>query len=425
MFSLRRATRAYNGLTRVRYNVTVASTQSVEPTLAPAPPPPPAKKAEAAEALANSAQASSKEDKPSTATRKRGRAGPTGRPLINLERPRQYSRPIGVGVLPVYDQALGYIKRDSKLRKAELEEYRALLKKAESTPDWNQDDLEKLKEKIRILEVQSEINLPSVRWKARNGMADMSQPVYRHLVEQRWREDGPLDMLMERIYQMGVVPDMMPEMHPSFDLRVNFPEPPPQDPVRRARVKRKYEKIEPGVFLLPEQTRRPPMLYTTVFHTDPRLYTLLMVDLDVPNPDDQAFQTYLHWLQPNISLSAFSESPIPITTSHTKYVPPHPQKGTNYHRYALLLVPQSHPTEKVTIPVPTEEERLGFNYRAFSEFYGLDAGKGGGAFMWREVWDETVSQIYRDTLKKEEPVFGRSPKPDPYAEVKQTKKYIL
>lgn len=104
--------------------------------------------------------------------------------------------------------------------------------------------------------------------------------------------------------------------------------------------------------------------------------------------------------RPNISLSAFSESPIPITTSHTKYIPPHPQKGSPYHRYVLLLVPQSHPTENISIPVPTEEERLGFNYRAFSEHYGLDAGKGGGAFMWREVWDETVSQIYRDTLSK-------------------------
>ena len=27
------------------------------------------------------------------------------------------------------------------------------------------------------------------------------------------------------------------------------------------------------------QTRKPPMLYTTVFHTDTRLYTMLMVDL--------------------------------------------------------------------------------------------------------------------------------------------------
>ena len=34
-----------------------------------------------------------------------------------------------------------------------------------------------------------------------------------------------------------------------------------------------------------------------MFHTDTRLYTLLMVDLDVPNPESQSFTTYLHWMQ--------------------------------------------------------------------------------------------------------------------------------
>lgn len=38
-------------------------------------------------------------------------------------------------------------------------------------------------------------------------------------------------------------------------------------------------------------------MYTTLFHTDTRLYTLLMVDLDVPNPETQSFTTYLHWMQ--------------------------------------------------------------------------------------------------------------------------------
>lgn len=196
MFSFRRASRAYNGLSRVRHNATVASAQSTES--APIPPPPVKTEAEApaSETPTTSAKTSSKEKEESTATRNRGRVWPTRRPSITLERPRQYSRPIGVGVLPVYDQALGYIKRDSKLRKEELEEYRVLLKKAESTPDWNQDDLKRLKEKIRILEVQSEINLPSIRWKARNGLADMTRPVYRHLLEQRWREEGALDMLV-------------------------------------------------------------------------------------------------------------------------------------------------------------------------------------------------------------------------------------
>ena len=60
---------------------------------------------------------------------------------------------------------------------------------------------------------------------------------------------------MERIHQMGVVPDLLPSLHPTIDLRINFPEAPPKDTIRRTRVKRKLEKVEPGVFLLPEQVR--------------------------------------------------------------------------------------------------------------------------------------------------------------------------
>ena len=58
---------------------------------------------------------------------------------------------------------------------------------------------------------------------------------------------------MERIYQMNVVPDILPEMHPSFDLRLSFPEPPPRNTLLRTRTARRYLPVEPGVFLLPEQ----------------------------------------------------------------------------------------------------------------------------------------------------------------------------
>ncbi len=52
---------------------------------------------------------------------------------------------------------------------------------------------------------------------------------------------------------MNVVPDLLPSLHPSIDLRLNFPEAPPEDPVRRSRTKGKLEKVEPGIYLLPEQ----------------------------------------------------------------------------------------------------------------------------------------------------------------------------
>lgn len=58
---------------------------------------------------------------------------------------------------------------------------------------------------------------------------------------------------MERIYQMNVVPDLLPNLRPTVDLRVNYPEKPPESVYLRTRVKRKYEKVEPGIYLLPEQ----------------------------------------------------------------------------------------------------------------------------------------------------------------------------
>ena len=105
----------------------------------------------------------------------------------------------------------------------------------------------------------------------------------------------------------------------------------------------------------------------------------------------------------------------------------------------------------------SDQERHGFDVRAFVSQWGLDAtrgGGGGGAHMWREVWDEDVSAIYKDILSKfslhstfwwglvmlallthflyfsnctemDEPRYGRLPKVDVYAELKQRKKYTM
>ncbi|RPD70802.1 PEBP-like protein [Lentinus tigrinus ALCF2SS1-7] len=424
MLALRRLTCHAPRLVLVRGNATLeaASTQASVPP----PPPPvtvktatPAKEKETApEEPASSEQAEQPKGKQ--------RQWPTRRPSISLERPREWCRPIAKGVEPAYDYALRYILRDAAFVKKELEELQAKVKAEEAKPEGERDAqaLEEMREKVRVLEIQAEANLPDVRWKARNGMADMSKPIYRHLLEQKWREEGDLDLLMERIYQMNVVPDMLPELHPSFDLRLRYLEPPPKNNYLRTRVKRKVKQVEPGIFLMPEQTRRQPEIYTTLFHTDTRLYTLLMVDLDVPDMESQSFTTYLHWMQPNIPLSASTQSPTVPLDTHTRYVPPHPQRGTPYHRYVLLVLPQSLPTEPIDIPVFQESDRLGFNFRAFAEQYGFDGARGGGAHMWREQWDETVSHIYKFTFKKDEPRFGKMPKPDPYAELKQKKKYL-
>jgi hypothetical protein len=135
------------------------------------------------------------------------------RPQISLANPRDWKRPIAYGVLPAYDEALQYLMRDSAALKKEAEDLRAAVSKEEAAPDRDENALKRKREKLNVLEVQSEINLPEVRWKVANGMgvqrivfpvytclicciADMTRPVHRHLVEKRWREEGGLDLLV-------------------------------------------------------------------------------------------------------------------------------------------------------------------------------------------------------------------------------------
>ena len=120
----------------------------------------------------------------------------------------------------------------------------------------------------------------------------MTKPVYRHLAEQKWRNDGDLDLLvrqfppsptelthsdrtqMERFHQMNVIPDVLPSLRPSLDLRLTFPEPPPQSVYLRTRSKRQHKRVEPGVFLVSEQVRRfmvSSLGYSSrSYHTDPK-----------------------------------------------------------------------------------------------------------------------------------------------------------
>ena len=118
--------------------------------------------------------------------------------------------------------------------------------------------------------------------------------------------------------------------------------------------------------------------------------------------------------------------------------------GSEYTRTGAFRA--TSPTSvQLDIPIVPNQERFGFNIRKFASRWNLDGAKGGGAHMWREVWDDDVSLIYRDILGKffftsvqdamhsssllffsgmEEPIFGRPLKVDTYAQIKQEKKYI-
>jgi large subunit ribosomal protein L35 len=60
--------------------------------------------------------------------------------------------------------------KDSAALKREAKELRATISKQEEALERDDDTLGKKWAKLNILEVQSEINLPEVRWKVANGM---------------------------------------------------------------------------------------------------------------------------------------------------------------------------------------------------------------------------------------------------------------
>ena len=149
--------------------------------------------------------------------KRRHRPLKTRRPKISLEHPREWKRPLAYGVLPAYDEALKFIKADSEALKLEMQDLRAALTAAGQAPEPDPETIRQMKEKLAYLEIQSEINFPQVQWKCANGMgesascgrfvlralivclADMAKMVDRHIIEQRWRKEGALDLLVRRL----------------------------------------------------------------------------------------------------------------------------------------------------------------------------------------------------------------------------------
>lgn len=84
--------------------------------------------------------------------------------------PKVYPRAIPFGQNHVYDQALRVIVEDSRNLQKELASLHPLLHQANEAN--NAQEVERLSKKINILEIQSKINLPSVRWRFIRGTGD-------------------------------------------------------------------------------------------------------------------------------------------------------------------------------------------------------------------------------------------------------------
>lgn len=308
---------------------------------------------------------------------------------INLTRkyPRLQYRPPQLNVSPAYDLALEIINQDKLSTKRKITNTKAKIHYTRQKPETSLrgSQLRDLQAYVKHLEVLVDINEPEIRWRHAHGDTDLSMPIYRHLDQRKWSEKS-LHLLMQRVTQMSVTPDVIPIISPMVDVRLSFP--------GRRKGERKGQ-FEVGEMLTSRDSEYLPKIQIQAFEGESKTYTIAIVDPDVPNESTDSFTTYLHYLQKDVSMDAI----IPEVSSdngqvtHT-YIPPHPHEGTKYHRYTVLVWEQPKTSPQPNAPLSGSHDfpRLGFNPQHYAQQNGLHAV---GISFWRQVWDADVVKVMK------------------------------
>lgn len=114
----------------------------------------------------------------------------------------------------------------------------------------------------------------------------MSKPIYRYLADKQWRS-YKRNVLMQRITQMSVVPDVLPTIDPTFSVALSF----------------RQRAVQHGDFVDSRVSESPPHLRIQKYKKGEVLVTVAVVNADVPNVEKDGFDYRCHFLAGNVRLS--------------------------------------------------------------------------------------------------------------------------
>jgi large subunit ribosomal protein L35 len=218
---------------------------------------------------------------------------------------------------------------------------------------------------------------------------DMSKPIYRYLADKKWREMRR-KILMQRVTQMGVIPDVLPHI----------------DPVARVELKFGRKVVQPGDFVPSVRSEMPPTLDIQVYDKGERLVTIVAVDSDVPNTEKDGFDYRCHGIWANVAIDptkpVVSLENIAQESIMFPWIPPYAQKGSPYHRISFFVL-QQIPLGEASLALNVESlaqefERDGFVLRSFIARCEIDQRiklKPVGINMFRTEWDEGTEALMR------------------------------
>lgn len=214
----------------------------------------------------------------------------------------------------------------------------------------------------------------------------MNRPIYRHLSDKKWREYKRL-ILMQRIFQMHIVPDIVSHLDPVAEVSLGFG--------RR--------NVQPGEFVDSRVSEVPARLNVQVFDKGERMVSIAIVDPDVPDEAKDSFGSRCHFLAVNIPISPTSTSLHLSRLNESEQVvlpwlPPYAQKGAPYHRLAIFVIQQNgdeaRPDARLDVEALRKEKgykRDGFTIRRL--LANQKALKPVGVHMIRSKWGEGTNGV--------------------------------
>lgn len=252
--------------------------------------------------------------------------------------------------------------------------------------------LRSMKNYINDLKIRADINDPLVKKRFEDGLGDMSKPIYRHLAQEKWKEYA-YPLIMQRIDQFSIVPDLQPFFDPSASVQVAF----------------QQRNIKPGDYVDSRLSQIPATLKIQVFDPGERLITVVMVDSDVPDVEKNSFMSRCHFLAVNIPLSPTKTS-VPLYRVNSAqlvapWLPPFAQKGTPYHRYSIFVLQQNSNVILDASQLQKDIKRENFSMQSFVSCHKL---RPIGLGLFRSIWDEgTTNVMQQASIEGAEIIYKR------------------
>lgn len=307
--------------------------------------------------------------------------------------------------------------RQEKLKQIQTQrEKMARIQAQEVAPQdesYRQKRLTSMRKRLEELKIHADINDPLVKKRFEDGngeydieiielqltcVGDMSKPIFRYLADRKWR-DYERKIVEERITQMNVIPDVLPEIDLVVQTQLGF----------KDRTVRPHRRMQHGQILQARETEHAPNITIQPFDRGARLVTIAVVNHDVPDVASDGFRTRCHFLAVNIPISP-TETQVDLAALSQdqivhSWLPAWAQKGLPYQRMAVFVLEQPLKEDAEAEPHATRSRNLdaaelqtnvkygtrdGFSLRALTTRYRLTPV---GADLYRTVWDETTPGV--------------------------------